>query len=474
MAKEQDITKIIRENTGLSFWTKVGIACRLSLPAMFAQLTAIANEYIDAAMVGSLGANASASIGIMSSSIWLIGGVVFAVINGFSVQVSHSVGADDRMLSEKTFRHGLAACFVFALLTGGVGVLISPHLPLWLGADQTIASDATAYFMITMAAMPLTRTGYYAAASIQATGNMKTPAILESMTCALDVLFNSLLIFPSGTRQLFGHEFFWPGAGLGVAGAALGTAAAEGSIALVLLFIAAFRTDYLKIHFKKKFGFDAEIVKRAAAISAPAAVQQVAISGAMVMTTHIIAPLGTIAIAANSFAVTAESVCYMPGFGLMGTASTLVGQSIGAGRKKQARSFAWVCTGLGMVIMGCLGVVMYFACPAVFRFLTPVAAVQTLGIKVLRLELFAEPFYGASIVAMGALRGAGDTLVPSIMSFVSIWGVRITLSLLLVGRFGLYGVWIAMTAELTFRGVIFLLRLKFGKWLDGYYKRLRG
>ena len=111
MAK--DITEIIRNNTGLSFWSKAGIAVRMSLPAMLAQLTTIAMEYIDAAMVGSLGANASASIGLVSSSLWLVEGVIFAMIYGFSVQISHSVGANDEEHSQRIFRCGLLFSLVF-------------------------------------------------------------------------------------------------------------------------------------------------------------------------------------------------------------------------------------------------------------------------------------------------------------------------------------------------------------------------
>jgi Na+-driven multidrug efflux pump len=184
------------------------------------------------------------------------------------------------------------------------------------------------------------------------------------------------------------------------------------------------------------------------------------------MQTRIVAPLGTVAIAANSFAVTAESLCYMPGYGLGTAATTLVGQSIGAKRKDLAKSFSWITTFMGMAIMGAAGIVMYFICPWLFQFLAPVQEVQTLGIRVLRIELLAEPLFGASIVASGCLRGAGDTLIPSIMNLASMWGVRITLAALLAGTMGLTGVWIAMCVELCFRGAIFLIRLKFGHWMD--------
>ena len=468
MAK--DITTIIRENNGLRFWTKAGIAVRMSLPAMLAQLTTIAMEYIDAAMVGSLGANASASIGLVSSSIWLVEGVIFAIIYGFSVQIAHSVGADDEEQSAKIFRCGLIFSILFNALIALLTFLISGHLPLWLGGDPAIAKDASAYFLVMTVVLPITRIGFYCASCIQATGNMKTPAILEASMCILDIIFNCFMIFPSGTKTFLGISFYLPGAGLGVAGAAWGTAIAEFIITGIMFYIAVRRTKYIRFkrHLKPEgtahTSTYALIIKKALKLAAPAAAQQIAISGAMVMTTRIIAPLGSVSVAANSFAITAESVCYMPGFGLQGAASTLVGQSLGAQKNTQAKSFAWICTLLGMIIMALLGVIMYFLCPYVFQFLTPDPAVRQLAVTVLRIELLAEPFYGASIVAAGALRGAGDTLVPSILSFVSIWGVRVTLAFLLVRTYGLRGMWIAMAIELTFRGLLFLARLKFGKW----------
>jgi hypothetical protein len=176
--------------------------------------------------------------------------------------------------------------------------------------------------------------------------------------------------------------------------------------------------------------------------------------------------LGTVAIAANSFAVTAESVCYMPGFGIASAATTMIGQAVGAARKDLAKSFAWLTCGVGVIVQSSLGLLMFFLCPFVFRFLTPDLSVQELGIRVLRLELFSEPLFAASIVITGALRGAGDTLIPGILNLVSIWCVRITIAFFLAKTYGLYGVWIAMTIELCFRGILFLIRLGRGKWLE--------
>lgn len=181
-------------------------------------------------------------------------------------------------------------------------------------------------------------------------------------------------------------------------------------------------------------------------------------NGAMVAATVIIAPLGSVAIAANSFAVTAESLCYMPGYGVGMAAASLVGRSIGAGDEKLARRYGNICVSMGAVLMAGTGLLMMLICPLVFRLLTPDAAVRALATRVLRLELFAEPLFGVSIVAAGALRGTGDTLVPSLLNLGSIWIVRIGLALLLVPRLGLLGMWIAMTVELCVRGLLMLYR----------------
>ena len=201
-------------------------------------------------------------------------------------------------------------------------------------------------------------------------------------------------------------------------------------------------------------------------ISLPMALEHAALCGAQIASTRIIAPLGTISIAANSFAVTAESLCYMPGYGISNAATTLVGQSVGARRKDLARSFANMSAALGIGVMSAMAIVMYMVCPLVFELLTPDLQVRALAAEVLRIELFAEPLYAASIVASGALRGARDTLIPSLLNLVSIWGVRIPLSLWLVGPMGLAGAWVAMAIELCVRGILLLIRQLRGRWLE--------
>ena len=175
-------------------------------------------------------------------------------------------------------------------------------------------------------------------------------------------------------------------------------------------------------------------------------------------------PLGTIALAAHSLAITVESLCYMPGFGIAEAATTLVGQGIGAGQKALTKSLARMSVGMGITVMTLMGILMWIFAPELMTIMSPVEEVVNLGSEVLRIEAWAEPMFAAAIVCNGIFIGAGDTLIPAFMSLSSMWGVRLTLAWWLSKDYGLKGVWLAMAIELTFRGVLFLIRLFFGKW----------
>lgn len=422
---------------------------QLSLPAILTQITTIAMQYIDSAMVGALGADASAAIGLVASSTWLFGGVTAAVSAGFSVQVAHRIGAGEDTEARTVVRHGLAAALTLAALLALLGLGICRQLPCWLGGGAEICADASAYFLTFSLMLPFSQLNSLTAGFLQCAGDMVTPSVLNAVMCGLDVVCNALLI----------PHF-------GVLGAGMGTALACALVSLAMAWCCCVRNAQLRLRRGEAHTFRPEILKKAFRIGAPVAVQEIAMNGAMVASTMILAPLGAAAIAANSFAVTAESLCYMPGYGVGSAATTLVGRSVGAGDAAQARRYGNICTALGGALMGCTGLLMMIFCPFVFRLLTPVAEVRTLAAQALRIGLLAEPLFGVSIAAAGALRGAGDTLVPSLLNLGSIWIVRLGLSLLLVGKLGLRGMWIAMAIELCVRGTLMLWRQKTSKFYE--------
>ena len=198
----------------------------------------------------------------------------------------------------------------------------------------------------------------------------------------------------------------------------------------------------------------------------PLAAERAALSSAQVLLVRIVSGLGTVAIAANSLGVSAEGLCYMAGYGIQDASSDLIGQAVGAHRRDMAKRFAWLCTAMGIGIMALSGAGLWLFAPALMGIFTADAAVIALGAQVLRIEAFAEPMFGASIVASGAMQGAGDSTGCFVLNLFSMWGVRLTLAFLLAPRLGLVGVWAAMCIELCLRGTLFLIRLARGKWLD--------
>ena len=471
--KQKDILlEGIRTGVALNLKERIKLTLLLCGPAILAQMASTLLQFIDASMVGSLGAGPSASIGLVSTSIWLIGGFCMANGQGFSVQVAHLIGANDFASARNVLRQGLAVVVIFSLVLSVIGLLIAGPLPHWLGGEEAICSDASAYFRIYCLFVPVMQLTFFGVTMLQCSGDMKIPALMDVLMCVLDVIFNFLFIFPTREMTVLGMTFTMPGAGMGVRGAALGTGLAEAITAIVIMyFLLARNKDLAILKHKGDFAPDMAVLRKASKITGPMWFQNLVMRGAYIASTLIVAPLGAVAIAANSFAIIAESFCYMPGYGMGDAATTLVGQSLGARRRDLARSFSWITIALGIGMMVFLAVIMYFCAAPIMGLLSVDADVVALGARCLRLEAFAEAGYAASIVAFGACIGAGDTKVPAFLNLISVWAVRIVLAIILTPRYGLMGYWIAMFIELNVRGALFLLRVRGEKWMNVYNKQ---
>lgn len=433
---------------------KLNLIVGLSIPSMLAQISTVMMFFIDASMVGHLGAEASASIGLIESTTWLIGSLLSAAATGFSVQVAHFIGANDFVKARQVFRHALICGLLFSVCLALIGVAIHLPLPYWLGGGSDIADNSSRYFLIYALALPFIFLYHTSEMMLKSAGNMHTPSVMAILVCICDVVFNYLFIY------IFK---------MGVVGAAYGTALAYICISLPNLWLAACQNKILNLRQDAaRFHWVKEYVRNACKISIPIAIQNILMSGAQIVSTMIVAPLGNIAIAAHSFAITAESLCYMPGYGIGDAATTLVGQTHGANRMDLCKNFANMTVGLGMAVMALMGVVMYVFAPEMIGLLSPVESIQELGTTCLRIEAFAEPFFAASIVTYSVCVGAGDTFKPAAINLSTMWFVRLTLAYGLSKSYGLEGVWIAMAVELTFRGILFLVRLFRGSWTKSF------
>lgn len=445
---------------------EISAVLALSWPAIVQQLMLTLVQYIDTAMVGSLGPNATASVGVVSSSVWLFNGLLGAAATGFAVQVAQHIGARETERARNVVRESMLFSLLFGVFMGSAAAALSFSLPGLLGAEEAIRPDASAYFLIVGCSMPFLMAINLMSSLLRCMGDTRTPMLFNITLNIFNTIFNFLLIYEPREASVFGLRVFLPGAGLGVPGAALGSALA--SLLVALLFLRRFlsRDFPLRISLRDRFRFTRDCLSAMIRIAIPQAMAHTASCGAQIAVTVIVAGLGTQAVAANSLAVTAEALCYQPGYGVSTAATTLVGQSIGAGRRDLAVRFARVSTLFGMAIMTGTGLLMFLFAEPLIGMFTPDADVMRLGASVLRIEAFTEPLFAASIVASGAFSGAGDTKWSFASNLLSMWGIRLPIALLLIGSLGLTGMWIAMACELSIKGLVFLWRLRSKKWLD--------
>ncbi len=458
----------LRAGDAMSFGEQLRLTLLLAFPSIMAQLSMCLMSYIDAAMVGRLGSEEAAAIGLVSTSTWILGSFCYANSSGFSVQIAHRCGARDFREAGRIFRQGLVTVLAVSLLIALLGISLSEPLPRWLGGGLEIRKDASDYFRIYSAFIPAFQLAVFCQASLVASGNTKVPSITSILMCLLDVVFNYIFIFVLG---------------MGVAGAAIGTGLAVLCAGIFLLIYVLGSSKELSLRRSRacpsrmeaaegNYSLSEvretrkEVYSHALNIAWPLWLQNLVSRGAYIAATVIVAPLGTIAIAANSFAIIAEGFCYLPGYGMEDAATSLVGQSLGAGRKNMARKFARITISTGAAMMTFLGILMWIFAPQIMGMMSSDPEVVRLGAQCLRIQAWAELLYAVSIVAYGCCVGAGDTLVPSVINLMSMWVIRLGLALLLIPRFGLQGYWIAMAVELSIKGVIFAIRIKGDKWMQ--------
>lgn len=472
MAKSDKAFEAIRKGEQLTRSQQIKLTMQLSVPAILSQISFILMAYIDTSMVGNLGAHASAAVGLVTSTTWLLSGLVESIVVGFAVMVSHRIGADNIKAARDVLRQSITFCMLFGLVITGVALLISNPLPHWLNGGDDICNDASNYIFIFSCGMPFMQLSYLASSMLRSEGNLRIPSVLNIAMCVLDVVFNFFLIYPSRNVTIGEFTFYMPGADLGVKGAAFGSVLACAVISIIIMYYLFYRSKLLALS-KEKGSFmpTKKCVVSSLKISLPVGVQRSVMSFAYVIMTAVVAPLGNVSIAADTFAVTIEGICYMPGYGISDAATTLIGQCVGAGRRFLAKSFAYISTFMGMIILTVMSVFMYIFCPYLLELMTNVSDIVTLGTEILRIEAFAEPMFAAAIIGYGIFVGAGDSLIPSIMNLASMWLIRIPLVIILAPVMGLKGVWMVMALELFLRGVIFLLRLRSNRWLKHTMKR---
>ena len=448
---------------------------RLSLPAILEQIMFTAVTYVDTAMVGVLGASATAAVGINSSCVWLIGGILSAMGVGFSVQIAQRAGANDIEGARNVVRTAVFTCISVGIVAGILLQMIAPFIPIWMGGAPEVIPLAQDYVRIYLMGVPFSILAMVFSPTMRSLGNMKTPMILNISGNLINCVLNFLFIYDTRTLSLFGHEFTMWGAGWGVSGAAFGTAVSNTFVGLFMFSAVMIRENPLKVPLHTCLHPQKNIILRMIGIGTPVAFERAIVASGQVVSTRLVTGLGTLPLAAHHLANTAESISYLPGEGIAYAATTLVGQSVGAGDIHKAQMYGKTCIKVAIAIALFGGLVLFLFPKQLMGIFSSDMEVIALGASVLMIEAFAQPMLATSTVSSGSFRGAGDSKWAFYMAAGCMWGIRIPLSYILsvVMAMGLTGIWIAMCLDLNFRGLICLLRFRRGKWAGKAVERLK-
>ena len=432
---------------------------------MLEQLMQTAVQYIDTAMVGSLGTHATAAVGSTTTVNWLIGSSVSALGIGFLSYISRSMGAKDQKSAVRASAQSVLAVLVCGILFTVLTLSLSGKVPVWMQVDEPIRKLASQYFFILYAPMLARAATIIFGTVLRSVGDTKTPMLAGLLVNAVNIVLNFLLIYPTRTVTLFRTlSFTVPGAGRGVIGAAVASAVSF-LVGGILITAALWRHPVISPK-GQSICPDREILLPCLRVALPNMLQRFGTSFGYVAFASMINSLGEIATAAHTIANTVESAFYIPGYGMQTAAATLTGNALGAGDRKKLRDLAVLIVIIEVALMILSGGLLFLFAPNMVSLFSSDAAVITLGATVLRMVAVSEPIYGVSIVVEGMLLGAGKTTAPFIFNIIGMWGIRIVGTFLCIHLWGmgLIAAWACMILHNLLLFILFTVYYARGRW----------
>ena len=442
----------------------IAVIMSLAWPTMLEQLMQTAVQYIDTAMVGSLGTQATAAVGATSTVNWLIGSSVSALSIGFLSFIARSLGAGDEQGAKRAVSQAVLAVLVSGTAFTALALSLSPVVPVWMQVDEGIRDLAATYFFILYTPMLPRAASIIFGTVLRAAGDTKTPMKIGVVVNIVNVVLNFLLIYPTRAMTLFGLSFTMPGAGWGVIGAAVASAIAF-TAGGILITVKLWR--HPKVSPKgQSLAPDMAILRPCLRVALPNMLQRFGTSLGYVAFASMINSLGEVATAAHTIANTVESAFYIPGYGMQTAAATLAGNAYGAQDRKRMEELSAMFIPIEIGLMILSGGALFVMAPGLMRIFSRSEEVIALGATVLRMVAVSEPFYGFSIIIEGMMQGVGKTRQPFIYNVTGMWLVRI------VGTFictqmlglGLVSAWACMIAHNLLLFVLFMISYIRGTW----------
>ena len=441
----------------------------LAWPTIIEQVMQTAVQYIDTAMVGALGTQATAAVGATGTVGWMVVSTFFALGIGFLSIIARACGAGDREGARQAAAQAVLVVLVVGLVSTLMPLCLSQKIPVWMQVDESIQKLAGTYFLVVYLPMlPRAATGIFGTL-LRAAGDTKTPMKVGLMVNVINIILNFLLIYPTRTVSLLGLEMTLFGAGWGVIGAATASAVAMtagGAVITVVLW----RHPMIS---PKGVSLrpDREILRPCLRIAFPNMLQRFGTSLGFVAFSAMINSVGEVATAAHTIANTVESAFYIPGYGMQTAAATLAGNAYGAKDNKRMKSLADMFIPLEIGLMVLSGAALFVGAPPLVGLFSKSPEVIGLGTTVLRMVAVSEPFYGFSIIIEGMMLGVGKTRAPFVYNIIGMWCVRIVGTFICTQMlgFGLVSAWACMIAHNMLLFFLYLI-----VWIRGSWNPLHG
>ena len=441
-----------------------GIILTLAWPTMLEQLMQTAVQYIDTAMVGSLGTTATAAVGATTTVNWLIGSSISALSVGFLSFIARSLGAGDEAAAKRAVSQAVLAVLTVGTIFTVLTLSLSGLVPVWMQVDEHIRHLAAQYFFILYLPMlPRTATIIFGTV-LRAAGDTKTPMKIGVLVNLTNVILNFLLIYPTRTATLMGLTLTIPGAGLGVIGAAAASAVAF-AVGGICITIVLWRHPGVSPK-GQALTPDWQILRPCLRVALPNMLQRFGTSLGYVAFASMINSLGEISTAAHTIANTVESAFYIPGYGMQTAAATLAGNAYGAKDRQRMKDLSSMFIPIELGLMIISGALLFVLAPALMGIFSDSSEVISLGTTVLRMVAVSEPFYGFSIIVEGMMQGVGRTRQPFVFNIIGMWMIRIvgTFICTQIMPMGLVSAWACMILHNLFLFVMFLVCYLRGTW----------
>ena len=454
-----------------SRWHMLPVIFSLAWPTMLEQLMQTAVQYIDTAMVGSLGTQATAAVGATTTINWLLSSSISALGVGFLSFIAQAYGAGDREKASRTASQATLAVLISGILFTILPLTLSGMVPVWMQVDESIQETASRYFFILYTPMLARAATIIYGTMLRAVGDTKTPMRVGILVNVVNVVLNFFLIFPTRSLTLLGMHIMMPGAGLGVVGAAIASAIAF-AVGGICITMALWKHPVISPK-GQSLKPDWRVLRPCLRVALPNMLQRFGTSLGYVAFAAMINSLGEISTAAHTIANTVESAFYIPGYGMQTAAATLAGNAMGANDKKRMNDLARMIIMMEVAMMVVSGSLLFIFAPNMMGLFSRTEEVIVLGSIVLRMVAVSEPFYGVSIIIEGMMQGVGNTVTPFFYNILGMWGIRIVGTFLCTQMFGmgLVSAWVCMILHNMLLFTMFTIYYRSGRWNPLYKQK---